>query len=109
MYEEAGVRCDRSKLKFVASQSWAFPRSMMMGVIVEAEDDSDNLSVAEDELADAKWFEREYLKEALLRQGDSDEPPEPGAMHVPSRISLARTLIDAWLAEGSESQRAHSQ
>ena len=79
----------------------------MVGFLAEA--DTDALVVDEEELDGAAWFEREYVREQLELQGDSDAPPGPGAFHVPSRISLARTLIDAWLAEGSESQRAHSQ
>ena len=39
------------------------------------------------------------LQLSLAAQGDSDEPPQPGDFHVPSRISLARTLFESWLAE----------
>ena len=33
--EESGVRCDRASLRFVASQPWSFPRSLMVGFTVE--------------------------------------------------------------------------
>ena len=95
--EESGVAVRRDSVRFVASQPWLFPRSLMVGFLAEA--DSDALDVDETELDGAAWFEREYVREQLARQGDSDAPPEPGAFHVPSRISLARTLIDAWLSE----------
>ena len=52
-----------------------------------------------EELEDAKWFDKAFVAERLKAQGDSDEPPVAGDFHVPSRISLARTLFEAWLAE----------
>jgi NAD+ diphosphatase len=97
MEEEAGVRCDRSTLRFVASQPWLFPRSLMVGYTVEAADDS--LSVDPAELEDAQWFDKEYVRAELARQGNSDSPALPGGFHVPSRISLARTIIESWLEE----------
>jgi NAD+ diphosphatase len=97
MEEEAGVRCDRSTLRFVASQPWLFPRSLMVGYTVEAADDS--LSVDPAELEDAQWFDKEYVRAELARQGNSDSPALPGGFHVPSRISLARTIIESWLQE----------
>lgn len=97
MEEEAGVLCDRSTLRFVASQPWLFPRSLMVGYIVEASDDA--LRVDEAELQDAQWFDKEYVRAELARQGDSDSPAEAGGFHVPSRISLARTIIETWLNE----------
>ena len=50
MKEEAGVICDRKTLTFVGSQSWLFPRSLMVGYIVATADDE--LQVEEEELAD---------------------------------------------------------
>jgi NAD+ diphosphatase len=99
MEEEAGVRCERSSLQYVATQPWLFPRSFMVGYIVETADET--LKVAADELGGARWFERSYLREQLALQGDSDAPSEPGAFHVPSRVSLARTIIEAWLNSGA--------
>ena len=54
--EEAGVTCDRSTLRFVASQPWLFPRSLMVGFVVETADTA--LEVDESELEDARWFSR---------------------------------------------------
>ena len=97
MMEEAGVQCDRTSLRFVGSQPWLFPRSLMVGFLVETKDEV--LHVDEDELEDAQWFEREFVRGALARQGDLDKPAEPGAFHVPSSISLARTIIERWLED----------
>jgi len=94
--EESGVYVARASVRFVASQPWLFPRSLMVGFIAEA--DTEALTV-DDELDGAGWFDREYVRSQLALQGESDAPPEQGAFHVPSRISLARTLIDTWLDE----------
>ncbi len=97
MMEEAGVHCDRTSLRFVASQPWLFPRSLMVGFIVETEDEA--LRVDEAELEDAQWFDREFVRAELAKQGDLDTPAEPGGFHVPSSISLARTIIERWLED----------
>ena len=55
--------------------------------------------VEEEELEDVQWFDKAFVREQLAAQGDSDAPPVPGGFHVPSRISLARTIIEKWLEE----------
>ena len=100
--EEAGVVCDRASLRFVASQPWSFPRSLMVGFTVEVDGDGGiptSVDFDAEELEDAKWFDKGFVAQSLAAQGDSDAPRQPGDFHVPSRISLARTLFDSWLAE----------
>lgn len=104
-YEECGVRVDRATIRPVGSAPWLFPRSLMCGYIAEVEapatDGGSGLDVDEDELADARWFSRSFVKEQLALQGEErDEPPMPGGFHVPGRFSLARTIIKQWAAEG---------
>ena len=43
-------------------------------------------------------FVRESL--AAEREAGRDGPATPGGFHVPSKVSLARTLIEQWLQEG---------
>ena len=97
MEEEAGVAVDRDSLRFIGSQPWLFPRSLMLGFIVEAS--NEELDVDQAELQDAAWFDREYVRAELAKQGTSDAPTTPGGFHVPGSISLARTVIDSWVAE----------
>jgi len=102
--EESGCSVDRSTLDFVASQPWLFPRSLMVGFTVCAapsEGADAALAVDEDELEDARWFSKEYVREqlGLEREAGRDGPAVEGGFHVPSRVSLARTLIESWLAE----------
>ena len=44
-------------------------------------------------------FDKAFVRRMLQAQGDSDAPPTAGDFHVPSRISLARTLLESWLEE----------
>lgn len=100
--EESGVRCDRSSLRFVASAPWSFPRSLMVGFSVEVDEDGGvptSVDFDAEELEDAKWFDKAFVRRSLEAQGESDAPPAAGDFHVPSRISLARTLLESWLDE----------
>ena len=75
--EEVGVSV--GAVHYQASQPWPFPHSLMVGF--RAEHDSGEIELDGVEIADAGWFRRDEL---------------PG---VPGEISIARKLIDAWLAE----------
>ena len=94
--EEAGVAVDRSSLRFVASQPWLFPRSLMVGFIAEAMDVDAVVSVDENELEDAAWFDKEFVRDALEQEKAGVENVD---FHVPSHVSLARSLVDSWLSE----------
>mmetsp|Transcript_40662 Transcript_40662/g.130917 ORF Transcript_40662/g.130917 Transcript_40662/m.130917 type:complete len:225 (+) Transcript_40662:127-801(+) len=91
MREESGVAVDRQSLRFVASQPWLFPRSLMMGFTVEAPRD-EPLKVDDDELEAADWFSAEEVRAAL--QGTAEQN---NLRSVPSKASLARTVIESWL------------
>jgi len=74
--EEVGLRVDN--IRYVSSQPWAFPNNLMLGFTAEyagGEITPDGLEIGE-----AAWFGRDAL------------PP------LPSRFSIARRLIDAFVA-----------
>jgi NAD+ diphosphatase len=84
--EEAGI--DVRRVRYIASQPWPFPNSLMIGAWAEALGDS--LSIDTNELEDARWFTREEVIAALAHH--------PGApFQPPPRTAIARTLLDAWL------------
>jgi NAD+ diphosphatase len=83
--EEAGVVVGR--VEYRASQPWPFPSSLMLGFRAEAS--SLDLKVDTTELEDARWFTAEELQEAT-----SD-----GSVFLPPPVSIARFLVDGWLAE----------
>ena len=91
--EETGVRVRSAR--YLASQPWPFPGSLMLGFLAEAEPDE---PLAGDELEDVHWFDAATVRAGLAR--DWNTPPaedEPGIGLSPP-ISIARWLIGQWLA-----------
>jgi NAD+ diphosphatase len=62
-WEEAGVRV--TDVRYVASQPWPFPASLMIGAIARAEHRT--LNVDKTELEDARWFEPGEVRQMLAR------------------------------------------
>lgn len=83
--EEAGVRV--RNVRYVASQPWPFPSSLMIACVGEAEDDA--LSIDTHELEDARWFTRAEVLAALA--GDADAP-----FAAPPPFAIAHTLLSRW-------------
>ncbi|HYE50232.1 MAG TPA: NAD(+) diphosphatase [Azospirillaceae bacterium] len=83
VFEEAGVRV--ADVRYHSSQPWPFPASLMLGFHARAV--STDIRLEQDEMEDARWFDRAYLK--------SFEPSE--AFRLPPPDSIARTLIDEWI------------
>jgi NAD+ diphosphatase len=84
--EEAGIRV--RNIRYVASQPWPFPSSLMFGCHAEA--DGAELTIDTAELDDARWFTRDEVVAAL--QEASDAP-----FQAPPKAAIARTLLERWL------------
>jgi NAD+ diphosphatase len=82
--EETSVRV--SDVAYWESQPWPFPASLMLGYFARAV--SHSIVVEEDEIREARWFTR-----AELRDG-----AERGSIGLPGATTIARGLIEAWLA-----------
>ncbi|MDQ6838645.1 MAG: NAD(+) diphosphatase [Actinomycetota bacterium] len=74
--EEVGVTV--AAVRYVASQPWPFPHSLMIGF--EAEWESGEIAVDGDEILEAGWYRRDALPS------------------IPPAMSIARRLIDRWIA-----------
>ena len=85
--EEAGIAV--AGVRYVASQPWPFPSSLMIGCRALAL--SDALTVDFTELDDARWFTRGEVAAAVA--GDAGAP-----FLAPPRYAIARTLLEDWLA-----------
>ena len=82
--EEAGVPV--GEVKYMASQPWPFPCSLMIGCIGKAEDSK--ITIDRTELDDARWFSR---AEALaLVDGKLD------GFFCPPKMAIAHQLIASW-------------
>ncbi|MES2988469.1 MAG: NAD(+) diphosphatase [Pseudomonadota bacterium] len=84
--EEAGVKV--RDVRYVASQPWPFPSSLMIACIGVADDEAITIDVHE--LEDARWFTRDQVERALA--GD----PEAGFI-APPPYAIAHTLLTAWV------------
>ena len=93
--EETGVRVHAHTARYVASQPWPFPGSLMLGFIADAEPDA---PVAEEELEAARWFTAEDVRAGLANDWATAEAEGEGIV-LSSPISIARHVIRAWLAE----------
>jgi NAD+ diphosphatase len=86
VFEEVGVRV--TDVEYQHSQPWPFPSSLMVGFRARALDT--DLTIDEVELLSADWMSRAELKAITP---DSE-------VQLPRKDSIARRLIEEWLAEG---------
>ena len=84
VHEEAGVRV--TGVRYVSSQPWPFPSSLMSACIGEAEDDAITLDTTE--LEDAMWVPRDLVRAVLAG--------EPGPFVAPPSYAIAHTLLTEW-------------
>ncbi|MDH2429811.1 NAD(+) diphosphatase [Sphaerisporangium sp. TRM90804] len=80
--EEVGVTV--AATRYLGSQPWPFPRSLMLGFFAEAT--STRITLDGDEIAEAMWVTREELRAAV----------ESGEIRLPPGVSIARRLIETW-------------
>jgi NAD+ diphosphatase len=80
--EEVGIEV--TDVRYVASQPWPFPQSLMLGFVARAV--GTELRVDEDEIEEARWFSREELRAGT------------GPQALPPAVSIARHIIDRWVA-----------
>jgi NAD+ diphosphatase len=84
--EEAGIAV--TDVRYLCSQPWPFPSSLMIGAHATALDDS--LTIDTNELDDARWFTRHEVMAVLTGEASAPFlPPPPSA--------IARTLLEHWV------------
>ena len=81
--EEVGLRV--TDLRYVGSQPWPFPQSLMLGFVARIEGD-DTLQPDPSEIEEAHWFTREDLRTGA------------GPRALPPPVSIARHILDRWIA-----------
>lgn len=91
MEEEVGLVV--RDIRYLGSQPWPFPRSVMIGFSAIADPDAP-LLFKDGEIAEAHWFEREEVR-AALRLGDWTSPSDARLL-VPGSVSIARGMLEAW-------------
>lgn len=93
VFEEAGVRV--GDVRYLASQPWPFPSSLMFGCQGFAT--SDQITIDPVEIEDACWVTREEMMEATAGNRPNMRPARKG--------SIARFLIEKWLADALDEVR----
>ena len=85
--EEVGV--DVHDIRYLGSQPWPFPRSIMIGFSAVA-DRSAPVKPADGEIEEARWVPRADVRAALAAGGHIDGLILPGA------TSIARQMLTGW-------------
>ncbi|WP_298176298.1 NAD(+) diphosphatase [Saccharomonospora sp.] len=83
--EEVGVAV--RDIRYLGSQPWPFPRSIMLGFAARAERGA-RLAPAEGEIEDARWVSRDRVRAAF-------EEHDPGLL-LPGGTSIAHVMLRSW-------------
>jgi NAD+ diphosphatase len=84
LFEEAGIRV--GKVRYLASQPWPFPSSLMIAAFAEAQ--GVEITLDTDELEEARWVSKDEVRAALTGGGEWFAPPP---------MAIAHTLLKAWV------------
>ncbi len=84
--EEAGIKCGR--VKYLFTQPWPFPMSLMIGCHAEALNDDITMDV--NELVGARWFSKDELAAMLMRK-------HPEGLTTPPPVAIAHHIIREWV------------
>jgi NAD+ diphosphatase len=81
--EETGIKV--TNVRYVGSQPWPMPRSLMLGFRAEAPA-GQAITVDHEELAEAHWYSRDELLAAIKAR----------ELALPPLVSIARHIIESW-------------
>jgi NAD+ diphosphatase len=91
--EEIGLTV--TDVRYLGSQPWPFPRSLMVGFHAIG-DPEQEFSFNDGEIAEAHWFTRAEIRDALDHGDWSTD--SPSRLLLPGTISIAREIIESWAA-----------
>ena len=104
-WEEVGIRIDEDSVRYVGSQPWPFPQSCMVAFEATA-DATQPLTLDENEIVEARWFDRDEVYRATQVEGSVLQAEvaqtvlakDPSLeLLIPPKQVIARKLIDTWL------------
>ncbi len=85
-YEETRIRTGR--VRYLFDQPWPFPSSLMIGCLAEAT--STEITIDPNEIADARWFDRDEVRQML-----SETHPE--GLTAPPRMAIANHIMQIFV------------
>jgi len=89
VFEETGIKT--GDVRYHSSQPWPYPSSLMIGCFAEAL--SEEITIDEKELADARWFTRDEIVTMIERSGTNETP------RLSPPMAIAHQLAKAWIEE----------
>jgi NADH pyrophosphatase NudC (nudix superfamily) len=124
-FEESGVRVEEDSIRYLGSQPWPFPSSVMVGYRATAlggpgtaNPHTDHLrglplvDFDDEEMQEVRWFSRKEVVHALEASiGATSLGSDPGygytrreqalegTVHFPGKSSMARVLLEHWALE----------
>ncbi|CAM4001495.1 NAD(+) diphosphatase [Kibdelosporangium persicum] len=87
--EEVGV--DVADIRYLGSQPWPFPRSLMLGFAASA-DPSQPTKLSDGEIEEAHWVSRDVVREALAAEDEGRD----FWLGLPGPTSIARRMLESW-------------
>jgi NAD+ diphosphatase len=90
--EESGIRCGR--VRYLASQPWPFPSTLMMGFLTEAL--TEEITVDTEELVEARWFDRDEIRDMVARAAAGDPDPATTVPSLPGPVAIAHQICRRW-------------
>lgn len=90
VFEESGVRV--ANMRYIASQPWPFPRSIMVGFHASLASGQDPAALvpAPDEISELRWFTRDEVLS-----------PPPG-IKLPGALSIAGWMLQQWAGDAKQ-------
>jgi NAD+ diphosphatase len=99
--EEVGI--DVRDVRYLGSQPWPFPRSLMIGFAARADRDQP-LKPGDREIAEARWVHRNQVRDALAAGSWADRTGPVHGQHpelvLPGQVSIAGQMLTAWAGSG---------
>lgn len=89
VFEESNVKVN--EIKYLGSQPWPFPASIMIAFSAVVEDPS-TAKADGAEITEVRWFSRDELKKSIA----------DGSLLLPPTISVARKMIAMWFGPGAD-------
>jgi len=89
LLEEAGVTADIAGIRYVMTQPWPMPHSLMIGLIAPVL--GADLTIDTHELEQARWFSRNDIRAMMAGTHDF--------AIMPPSIALARRLAELWVKD----------
>lgn len=87
VFEESGIQIDLTSLRYLGSQPWPYPASLMLGFRALAI--TTDIEIHDREMIDAQWFTREEFQSACNAK----------SLQLPNPASIAWRLIEHWFGE----------